>query len=384
MRAHWLLATVTVAAVLVAPATGAQDPAAPPDDSAAVKAREARQVADATPIYELRADFTVPEGPAFKLVELDESAILRPTSVRELAMSVADFTGEDGNISLPSAIGLEAAPWLLAQGRDLTRKTYKDRQLLYRFRVSVAAKLDPDTRQPTALAIGFRETFLDDADVRLDDTLEQRVIANLLQQHKVYAAAATSTNPFPQLEAGADTFEPSHDIPLSPDQQAEVDRLDRELVQAIKQRQEETWNKRRLELALGFSGQSNDESGGGLRSQAGQVWIAFGQPLGAHAQWLLGGRFSSTRDTTGDIRTGAAASTRLYVGTQDYKGFVEVQAGYEQDQQYTPWFLNSGGEVRVTNSVWAQLSSGVEQAAETRRGRLTTRLSLRTALPRAQ
>jgi hypothetical protein len=372
VHAHWIGGAVTVAvSAMVVSSAGAQDPVSPAADSAA-------QAADTTPIYRLRADFTVPEGPAFKLVEIDESAILRPTSVRELAMSVADFTGGDGSFSLPSAIGLEAAPWLLARSRDLTRRQYHDAQPLYRFRVSIAAKLAEDTRQPTAIAVGIRETFIDHGDVRLDRVLEARIVENLLKQHQIHTRAATRVNPFGGgVESGSE-------VALSAEEQAEVDLLDRELARIIEQRQEETWNETRLEAALAFSGQSADESEGGLRSHAGRAWIAYGHRLGAHAQWLLGGRLSSARDTAGDFRTAAAASTRLYVGTQDYKGFVEAQAGYEEDQQYAPWFFNSGGEARVSNSVWAQLSAGVEQTAQIRRGRLTTRFSLRTALPRAR
>ena len=149
----------------------------------------------ATPIYKLRADFAVPEGPAFKLVAIDPSAIVRPSSVRELSFSVSDFTQEDGSFSLPTQLGFEAAPFLLVQGRDLTRSQYERRAWLYRTRVSIATKLSEASLSPTALGVGIRASLIDDADVRLDDVLAQRVVANLREQHEIYVRAATSVNP---------------------------------------------------------------------------------------------------------------------------------------------------------------------------------------------
>lgn len=331
----------------------------------------------ATPIYKLRADFVVPEGPAFKLVAIDPSAIVRPSSVRELSFSVSDFTKEDGSFSLPTQLGFEAAPFLLAQGRDLTRSQYERRAWLYRTRVSIATKLSETTLNPTALGVGIRASLIDDADVRLDDVLAERVIANLREQHEIYVRAATSVNPLDHPPANP------YEITLSASDQAKVDSLDKALGRIVANRQEEVWNKNILELAVAGSALSSESDGGPVRIHSAAAWLTWGLRVGSHGQFLLGARGGTARDSiTDDQRGSASASSRLYFGTHAYKAFVEAQVGVEKDQLYTPWYLNSGGEVRVTNSFWSEFTAGVEQTTQRKSGKFIARFKLHTALPR--
>ena len=331
----------------------------------------------ATPIYKLRADFVVPEGPAFKLVAIDPSAIVRPSSVRELSFSVSDFTQDDGSFSLPTQLGFEAAPFLLVQGRDLTRSQYERRAWLYRTRVSIATKLADATLNPTALGVGIRASLIDDADVRLDDVLAERVIENLRAQHTIYTRAATARYPLDNPPAN------QYEITLSASDQARVDSLDKALGRIVANREEEVWNRNILELAVAGAALSQDESSGPVRFHSASAWLTWGLRAGAHGQFLIGARGGTARDSVTDKQRGAAsASSRLYFGTHAYKAFVEGQVGVEKDQAYTPWFLNSGGEVRVTNSFWSEFTAGIEQTAQRERGKFIARFKLHTALPR--
>lgn len=246
------------------------------------------------PIYKLRADFVVPEGPAFKLVSVDQASILRPSSIRELSLSAAGFTGNNGVIAPPTQLGIEAAPFLLLKGRELTRK----------------------------VAIGIRGTLLDRADVRLDDTLAQRVLENLRTQHAIYTAAATRTNPFNSPNTS------TYEIPVSPQEQARVDSLDRALGKIIAQREEEQWNATALDFAAAASGASPDAEGKAIRFQAASAWTTWALRAGQHGQFLLGARAASRRDSaTDNLRRSVSASTRLYFGTHAYKAFIEAELG---------------------------------------------------------
>jgi hypothetical protein len=363
-------------AVAIILSVSVRDLAAQPNSPATDSAAKAQ-----TPIYKLRADFVVPEGPAFTLVAVDPSAIVRPSSVRELSLSLSDFTSDDGSIAIPTQFGVEAAPFLLAQGRDLTRRQYEQKAWLYRTRVSVATKLSETTRRPTALGVGIRASIIDDSDVRLDDVLAQRVIANLKEQQKIYVAAAgAGPNPVNPFNNPAPM---SHEIQLSATQQATVDSLDKQLGKIVAERAEEQWNATILELAVGGSALSRDEDSGPVRLHSAAAWLTLGLRAGPHGQFLLGARASTARDSvTDDQRGSAAASSRLYFGTHAYKAFVEAQVGVEKDQTYTPWFLNSGGEVRFTNSLWSEFTAGIEQTAQKERGKFIARFKLHTALPR--
>lgn len=331
-----------------------------------------------TPIYKLRADFVVPESPAFKLLSIAETSILRPGSVRELALSASGFAGSDGSFSVPTQLGIEAAPFLLLQGRELNRGDYDKSKRLYRTRISVASKISEKTRRPVGAAFGIRGTIVDHADVRLDDTLAVRVLENLKAQQVVYVAAATRINP----RRRADTA--SYDIPLSPDEQEEVDRLDKALGQIIATRQEEQWNATSLEVAAAASGFSKDVEGASIRLQEAGAWMTWSLRAGQHGQFLLGAHAASRRDSVSDDMSGLiGASSRLYFGTHGYKAFIEADFGAERNQKYAPWFLNSGGELRLANSIWAEFSAGVSQTAQEKKGQFVARFKLHTALPTA-
>src|SRR5688572_1826337 len=141
-----------------------------------------RSPVDTVDLFKMRADFTVPESPAFKLVDIDESAILRPASVRELALAFSSFTDStDGGFRLPKSIGIEVAPWLAAKSRTLTRGKYGNPKWtwLYRLRVSGAVHTSEGARRPHEIAGGLRFTFLDDGDSRLDTVLKNRILAIL-------------------------------------------------------------------------------------------------------------------------------------------------------------------------------------------------------------
>lgn len=341
-------------------------------------AQPAPSAVDTVDVFKLRADFTVPESPAFKLVDIDESAILRPASVRELALAFSSFTDSaDGGFRLPKSIGIEVAPWLAAKSRTLKRPDYADRAWLYRFRVSGAVHTSEGARRPHEIAGGLRFTFLDEADVRLDTVLEQRILAIAQRLADVHTGAVTRcvrTRP-PAECRGV--------IALNAEEQAEAAAIEKQITAASDQRAQEVWNARSLHLAVALSGKAADTLGNGLRSNVLSAWASFALPISRGTQLLLGARGGWARDTaSGERRNRVDGSARFYVGGGHYRGFVEVQVGAEEDQDFAPWFVNSGAELRLSNSVWAQGSAGYERGTQADRPRLATRFALRGALPK--
>src|SRR5688572_9352368 len=61
-----------------------------------------------------RVDFAIPDAPAFVLVKVEDSKILRPVSVRDFALGFSNFQDDDGDFDVPDAFGVEVAPFLLA------------------------------------------------------------------------------------------------------------------------------------------------------------------------------------------------------------------------------------------------------------------------------
>jgi hypothetical protein len=337
-----------------------------------------RSAVDTIDLFKMRADFTVPESPAFKLVDVDESAILRPASVRELAVAFSSFTDStDGGLRLPKSVGIEVAPWLAAKSRTVKRPEYARRAWLYRFRVSGAVHTSEGARRPHELGGGLRFTFLDDADIRLDTILEKRILVILERIADVHTAAARRC----LRERPAE--ECRGVVRLTVAEQEEVAAVEREITAASDDRAQELWNARSVHVALAFSGKAADTLGNGLRSNVLSAWASAALPTSRGTQLLVGTRGGWMRDTaTGERKNRIDGSARFYVGGGHYRGFVEGQIGAEQDQEFTPWFLNSGAEVRLSNSVWAQGSAGYERGSHGEQPRLTTRFALRGAVPK--
>jgi hypothetical protein len=130
-------------------------------------------------------DFAVPESPAFQLITLNPSTILRPTTVKELGMAASNFTGDGVSFSIPKELGVEFAPFsLIWAKKDSDLATGPKSSIkcvpaslapfLYRLRMSVAAKRDTSKDategQPSQIAFGLRLNFIDHADSRTNST----------------------------------------------------------------------------------------------------------------------------------------------------------------------------------------------------------------------
>jgi hypothetical protein len=108
-----------------------------------------------------RANFAIPDAPAFQLLEVDPSTILRPSTPREVAVNLSKFFAEDGSFSLPQKLAIELPPILLIK-RDLSQKELDKNPFLYSLRFSFAGERHPDTGAPARMAFGFRLHTLDE------------------------------------------------------------------------------------------------------------------------------------------------------------------------------------------------------------------------------
>ena len=80
------------------------------------------QTATPTTAKELSLQFAVPASPAFKLVEVDASSVLRPTSFHQFASTLGDLGTSGGNFAVPKELGFEIAPFFLSRGSKLSMR----------------------------------------------------------------------------------------------------------------------------------------------------------------------------------------------------------------------------------------------------------------------
>ncbi len=105
-------------------------------------------------VKDYKIDFAIPDAPAFKLLEVDQSAILRPQTVRDLAVVLDGFRGEGNAFVVPRQLGVEFSPGLLIGGGQLHLTDYAARKALYALRLSGATNRDslnhgqPRSRHP--------------------------------------------------------------------------------------------------------------------------------------------------------------------------------------------------------------------------------------------
>jgi hypothetical protein len=294
-----------------------------------------------------KLDFAVPDAPAFVLLDVEPSIIVRPTTVKELAATVSEFASS-GNISLPRAFAVEFSPALLIGGKGLSLSRYQSKPALYRFRVSVATRRPEDSASPTQVAAGLRVSLIDEADLRMNPDYLQTATDIAGQVNDVYVAARRRTGP------------PPTPIELTSTEEDSITKLRAPLVELWENKK---WNSRVLDVAAGIVAQGQDSLGRDLRSTQLAAWGTFGTGFGSWGQLLLGARVASQRDSvTDEFGTVGNLAGRFYVGTNRYKFFTEIGGTWRPGDD--EWLLNSGGEARLIRGGWVSFSAGLVSVAD--------------------
>jgi hypothetical protein len=415
------------AAAAAAPA-GAQQSA--PDSSAADDA--------------FRVDIAVPEAPAFLLTGGDANALLRPSTVRDFSVAFSDFTDKEGRFTLPASFAVEIAPSLLFFGRNMTVAEYAglpanidnplprapgaaaDAPLQYpdapsgslvhrawsTLRVSLATHRADGQDQPTKIALGFRTSPINGADPRLNTWYRRQVRSLLSTRNRLNttmalrrctpSTATAGTLVVPDENAPPPPPDPKADSvaaaaaarlaqcltnppdPSPADQDGLLARRNEahaSIVEARKAFAARNWNQETLEFAAAFSMAARDSTGRSPRPAEYAAWGTYTYPLREWAQFLVGGRFRSARDTATDERGSEwLVGGRLYMGRNTAKALVEVQMPFGDRLDVRP-YAGLGAEVRVLPELWATFSAGLERQDDAHPSRLVTRFSVRSGKP---
>jgi hypothetical protein len=306
-----------------------------------------------------RANFAVPDAPAFQMLEVDPTTILRPTTVKELAAAVSGFAGSGSSLAIPRAFAIEVAPALLIGGKSLSLKKYNDNAALYRLRLSAATSRPEGSASPTQIAIGLRVDLIDEADLRTNPGYLHTSTAIATQVNAVYEGARERAGP------------PPAPIELTSKETDSIIRLQDPLRELWENKK---WNARVLEVAAGFRAGTADALGRGLQADEFGGWVTFGTGFGSWGQLLLGGKAATARDTlTSDFSAVGAAAGRLYAGTNRYKFFVEAGGNWRLGPD--EWRLSGGGEAELIRGGWVSFSAGL--ASTSSRTDLRTNLAVK-------
>lgn len=314
-----------------------------------------------------RVNFAIPDAPAFELLAVDPATILRPQSVRELALGFASFRAPDGSLTIPRAFAIELSPGLLVRGGDLRVRDYNRQKLLYALRLSGAVLRDSTAPGASRLAFGARMTLVDEADFRTDTAyaVSDRVTDLTASILAVYLQARRRVGPTAELV-------------LLPDEEAQIERLNERIRERWAARY---WNADVAEIASAVRAATADSAGRDPRIDAVALWGTYAKGLGRWGQGLLGVRLGAERDSLGaELRRAAGAGVRLYAGSNRYKGFAEAQQQQRAGRGAT-WLANAGFELAVASWLWATFSAGVVHEDERAETRVVTSFVLKTGVP---
>jgi hypothetical protein len=292
-------------------------------------------------------DFAIPDAPAFELLQVNESSLLRPTTVRALTAGISNlFQGEDGGIDIPDAFGIEAAPFLLARGPTLTLTQYRANPALYRMRVSAAAQRNASTGAATGIAAGIRLSLSDDADLRMNQVYIDSATAFSKAINDILVNARLNTRP------------PAQPV-LTQAQTDSIAMLTEQTRKFVERWAQTRWNADVFDVAAGIMAASADSLGNDLKVGQLAAWGTWGRGVGDWGQLLVGGRGTFGREEPGDERgLGGDLGARFYAGTNAYKVFVEGQSTLASGD-VPEWLLNTGGEARLYSRLWANFSAAI-------------------------
>ncbi len=308
-----------------------------------------RTAAQEATTADARLNFSIPDIPAFKIVDDDPSTIMKPSNLREVTVAVSNFLL--GGRVLPGSFAAEFAPMMLIEGDSLSLKEYDSTSFLNSIRVSLATQRLSATTGSTQASFGLRFTLYDDSDPRSDTEYIRRLSDIALNINRV--AAADPSMSLPPTES-VSRYSNVNDIAT----------LEAALEDARSDYKDTAWNNNIVEFALAVSGTSADSLLEDIIGTGVGGWLVGGFGIGRSAQLQVGANALLGRDTLGKMKElNLSLSARLYAGWNELKFFAQGQ--YTSRTTFpSSSFLTLGGEVNLGQSFWLEFGVGYNSEAE--------------------
>jgi hypothetical protein len=239
-------------------------------------------------------DYNVPESPAFTVLGVTPSSVLRGTASKPLIVSLLTQTAKGERIA--SGVALDVAPYAYL-GRFKNVKEYNDspvKRFFANLLTSLATTQAPGDTASVAFAAGVRATFHDDHDLLADTALVREIGAKLVPI-KISGKPIQGSN-IPAMSV------------TQSDTTIEID-LAAEYAAARKRMTETRGWAASIGGAIGGTLRSGIPRSDSLQQRVGNAWLGVTGYLGA-GQELLGSA-QWARDTTGLDHFRAGVAYRL-------------------------------------------------------------------------
>lgn len=123
-------------------------------------------------VGDITVDVAVPDSPAFAILNVTPETVIRPTSPRQLALSLLNGADPKGN--LQTGLAIDTSPYLLLAGKETSLGEYRNNtstRLLSRTKVSFATTKGTEDDKSTKVALGLTLTPWDRSDPRLNEAI---------------------------------------------------------------------------------------------------------------------------------------------------------------------------------------------------------------------
>jgi len=303
----------------------------------------ASKMLDSAGVAKARVDYAVPDAPAMKMLDIDPSNLMRPSTVREVALAVSAINAKGGAV--------EFSPTLLT---NPTLTQYKERPFWYRLRLSGGAKTSDDGTK--SYGIGLRMTFVDEADLRTDQALQQDLleIGHQLGRKELECSNAITIDPVDHPEEYGRAFDSCLDMPKF------IARADSMVGGARERAKERNWNKALWEMGIAALASTNDSLVRHLRAEKYGLWSTLALPIfSTRGQILIGVKGLVERDSANSLSDwDGSMAIRGYAGRNNMKGYVELD--YEgKTHQFPSVDAYLGMELSFGNGIWVDGSIGI-------------------------
>jgi hypothetical protein len=319
-------------------------------------------------------NYAVPESPAFKILGVTPTNIMRPSSTRNIAVSIGDYVAKNG-ASIPKNLALEISPSLFNPKLGLA--DFSKNRIWYTSALSIGTKQNQDGSY--ALGLGLKIRLIDESDLRTNKTLLNYFDGlgiPIVQRFKdaVFGAAMDlhKQNPSISVPDAIVKINHSYNEPTDPDHAKIKKQIDGLINEKINTQQisvfrekikNETWNKPVWDLGIAGLFNSKDSLLQNLSAPSIMgLWTTLGIPVfGQNGQWLFGVNVQYTDSGKNKLNTWIInLGTRLYYGVNDFKGYWEgewnIQTGLPGG--YT---TSIGIETTFFGGLWLDFGLGLKK-----------------------
>ena len=313
-------------------------------------------------------NYSVPESPSFKILGVSPDNIMKPTSTRDIAVSVGNYYVNNG-ATIPKNISVEISPGLFSPKVNLNE--YRQGRIWYTSSYSIGTKANGDGSYD--IALGAKLKLRDDADLRTNEKLEQFI----LNKGPIYTDAYENAHTEVSKVLGLQIWEIATILSdMTNARYKEVKNKIDSVMAANKEGiniqeiskfrngiKDSLWNAQVWDLGLAVLFASKDSLVKDLTIKPNiiGVWTTYGYPLTPKSQILVGENVQGV--DTGKTKTvvwNSNTGVRIYYGKNDTKGFFTGELSVKQSA-LPVHKLALGLETTFSDGLWIDFSLGLQK-----------------------